>query len=59
MVRIMDAEDYLPEILLRPALRGQKLKGPMEPDLHGTWLACGQGDRSIAKWIAIFGHCAL
>ena len=29
----------------------------MEPDLHGTWLACQQGDRSFAKWTAIFGHC--
>ena len=48
-VRIMDAEDYLLKIWLRPALRGQHLKGPMEPDLTGTWLSCRQGDRSFAK----------
>ena len=48
-VRLMDAEDYLPEIWLRPALRGQHLKGPMEPDLHGTWLACRQDDREVDR----------
>ena len=54
--RIVGTEDYLSEIWLRPALRGQHLKGPMDPDLRGTWLACQQGDRSFAKWTAIFGH---
>ena len=55
--RIVDAGAYLLKIWLRPALRGQHLKGPMEPNLYGTWLACQQGDRSFAKWTAIFGHC--
>ena len=50
MVRIMDEGDYSPKTWLRPDLRGQHLKVPMEPDLHWTWLACRQGDRS-------FGHC--
>ena len=57
VVRIVDAGDYSPKIWLRPVLRGQHLKGPMEPDLHGTCLACRQGGRSFAKWTAIFGHC--
>ena len=29
----------------------------MKPDLHGSWLSCHQGDRSFAKWTAIFGNC--
>ena len=40
VVRIMDAGDYLPKTWLRPALKGRRLKGPMEPALHVTWLAC-------------------
>ena len=53
-VRIVDAGDYSPKLWLRPGLRGQHLKVPMEPDLHWTWMACRQGDRSFA---AIFGRC--
>ena len=38
---------------------GRHLKGPMEPDLHGSYLGCreGDGNGSSAKWTAIFGHC--
>ena len=56
-VRIVNAGAYLPKIWLPQAPRGQHLKDLTEPDLHGSWLACHQGDRSFAKWTAIFGHC--
>ena len=34
--RIVVAGAYLPEIWLRPALRGQHLKGLTEPGFHGN-----------------------